>query len=165
MIPIIFLLAVFLVLVWLRVIQESRRLRDFEIRFNLLEQRLANVQRRLNDLRDVSKSAPGAAPPEQPMPAEAALSEKQPVVEITAPAAPPPKIERQPVPVAKTVPRETPPAEPPFIPPPVTPPPSWKLPKLDWESLVGVKLSLGLRGWRCCWPPCFFSDTRLIRAG
>jgi hypothetical protein len=136
-------LAVFLFFLWLKAKKNSGRLRDYEIRFNLLEQQLADFERTLKDLRAASKPAQEAEPA-KPLAAEAAPSEK-PSAKIAKLAAPRPKMEPQTAPAAKKPAPEVPPAKPPLAPPPM-PPRSWRLPEFDWESLVGVKLFSWIAG-------------------
>ena len=123
--------------------------------FHALEQQLEGLERKLKELRTAPKPAQEAIPvkPAPPMPSPA---EAQPATKPSAVPWPPPKIEAPPVPVAEVLParlppltpprREAPPATPPFTPPPAPLLPSWKMPKFDWENLVGVKLFSWIAG-------------------
>ena len=146
MLPVILFLAVLVIYVWAR------------HRFDVLEQKLLKLQYRLRDLQAQQKPAP-AAEPAKPAPAPPPMQE-QPSEKVAAVSPPPPKMEAPPISAAPTAHREAPPmaaapalpereaapAEPPFIPPPSPPRPSWKMPKFDWESLVGVKLFSWIAG-------------------
>jgi hypothetical protein len=125
-------------------------------RFKTLELHLEGLERKLKEVRTALKPAqeaiPGKPAPPIPSPAEA-----QPATKPSAVHWPPPKIETPPVQVAETSPREAPPsltpphreappARSPFTPPPAPLLPSWKMPKFDWENLVGVKLFSWIAG-------------------
>jgi uncharacterized membrane protein len=143
---IIVFLAVLLGFLWVKTILNSQRLRDFETRIDLLGRRLVVLEKNLSEMRSASAPAPEAAP-SKPAAAEPAPAAKVPAPPATAPAAPPPpQMQPQPIPAAATISREAPLPKPPFIPPPVTPSPSWKMPKFDWESIVGVKLFSWIAG-------------------
>jgi uncharacterized membrane protein len=125
-------------------------------RFYTLEQRLEGLERKLKEVRTAPKPAQESIPvkpaPSMPSPAEA-----QPATMPPAVPWPPPRIEAPPVPVADTsspeasplhtpTRSEAPPVAPPFTPPPSPLLPSWKMPKFDWENLVGVKLFSWIAG-------------------
>jgi hypothetical protein len=136
---------ILLIVLWVKVYKDSRRQGDLTTRFNLLEQRLSAIERNLHDLKAIPQQPPEAAPA-KPETVKTAPEEVRPVVKV--PTQPPlaPKIEAPPVPVPQAAPRPTPPPGPPAIQPPIVPFPSWKLPKFDWESLVGVKLFSWIAG-------------------
>ncbi len=157
MITAILLLAVLVILVKLH--QNSQRMRDWDTRFGLMERRMDFMERLLQDLRAAPKP-----------PAEPAVTQKAPETKAPATDAVPPRMqpqaEVQPVAAAKAPLPAAPPAKPPVAPPavkqppispppvarpPVAPPPAppstpWKLPQFDWESLVGVKLFSWIAG-------------------
>ena len=125
-------------------------------RFNALERHLEGLERKLKELRTAPKPAQEAIPvkPAPPIPAPA---EAQPAAKPPAVPWPPPKIEAPPIlladdspreasPPPRLPPRESPPPTPPFTPPPAPVLPSWKIPKFDWENLVGVKLFSWIAG-------------------
>ncbi|MBN1570696.1 MAG: DUF2339 domain-containing protein [Acidobacteria bacterium] len=132
-----------------KIYRSSRRLNDFDTRFGLLERQLHYLEQKLNEIHSVPKppQEPAAARPAQAEPAPAV---KPPAVKPVAPMPPPRKVEVQPAPAVQAAPSETPPPKP-YIPPPPgppspPPPPAWKMPKFDWESLVGVKLFSWIAG-------------------
>jgi len=151
MITTILFLAVLVILVKLH--QYSRRMQDFDTRFSLMERRLDILERVLQDMRAAPKPHSEPAPP----PTAAAP---------TPPPTPKPQAEAQPAAAAKAPPPVAPPTKPPVTPPvavqtpvspvpvsrpPVVPPsppqfPSWRLPKFDWESIVGVQLFSWIAG-------------------
>jgi hypothetical protein len=132
----------------IKVYQNSRRLDDFDTRFDLMAQRLDNQGRILDGLKASPK------PQQEPAPAKPAVFPPEP---DTAPRLwPPPKIEDRPITGETGLPTQPPSEQLPKMkipnpPPPVTPPPApaaprWKLPTFDWESLVGVKLFSWIAG-------------------
>ena len=151
MIYTILFLAVIVLII--KVYQNSRRLHDFDVRFNLLQRDLSILEQKLKDLSGATKPSPvtAEAKPVSPTPAPAkpAPQEKPPAVVTALPSTPPPKIEPSPAPKEKIATPQPPLPKPPVAPPPppyVPPPPSWKMPKFDWESLVGVKLFSWIAG-------------------
>ena len=114
-------------------------------RFHALEQHLEILEHRLKDLLAGPKPPPQAVPV-KPAPPTPMSAETQPGIRPADVPWPPPKIEAPPVPAVKVSPREAPPATPPFMPPPAPLLPSWKMPKFDWENLVGVKLFSWIAG-------------------
>jgi hypothetical protein len=128
----------------------SRRLDDVYTRFNLLERQLQYLEQKVNNLSSLTRAPQETAAakpvPAESAPAEPAPPEKPPVVEPAAPLWPPPKIEPRPIPAAESVTPEAPPKKPPVSPPPAPSSPPWKMPKFDWESLVGVKLFSWIAG-------------------
>ncbi len=149
-------IALFCVFLRFKVNELTARLNAIEKHLDLLKKQLAHFEQKLSDLSREFKAAPEPAPA-KPVAAEPAPVQKQPVGEQIPPTAPQPKIEPQPVRIPEP-PREVPsdaplppaapktPAPPGAPPPPSIPPPAWKLPKLDWESLVGVKLFSWIAG-------------------
>jgi uncharacterized membrane protein len=137
--------AILLIILWVKVHNSSRRQGDLTTRFILLEQRLSAIEGKLQNLQGAPKKPPeddpAKAEPVKPPSAEVHPADKVPT---TPPSAP--KVETPPVPATQTAPRQTPPPRPSSIPPPVMQPAPWKLPKLDWESLVGVKLFSWIAG-------------------
>jgi len=150
MITAILFLAVVVILVKLH--QYSRRMRDFDTRFGLLERRLDFLERVLQDMRTASKPHPEPAPPPAAPaptvpPAPKPQAEVAPAaVKVPPPAAPPTKLPVTPPVVVQPPVSAAPVSRPPVVPPPVPPSPSWKLPKFDWESLVGVQLFSWIAG-------------------
>jgi hypothetical protein len=143
---IVFLAFVLLAVLWSKVSVNSRRLSNFETRFDLLQHRLVTLEKNFSEMRSASAPAPESVP-SKPAVTEPARAPKAQAPLATAPAAPPPpKIQPQPIPAAATVSREVPPSKPSFVPPPISPRPSWKMPKFDWESIVGVKLFSWIAG-------------------
>jgi hypothetical protein len=145
MISAILFLAVVVIL--FKVYKNSNTLHAVEARINILERHLEFLERKLSDLSAVSKRTAEAAPI-KPTAAESAPPKKPPVVIPVPPVTPAPKIEAPPIPVEKTAPPESPPRKPAITPPPPPPPssPQWRLPRFDWESLVGVKLFSWIAG-------------------
>jgi len=115
-------------------------------RFNALERKLERFENTLQWMqaqpKPISEAAPVRPATVTPPPAE--------VQPMTKPVAPPPaipKVEPPPVAVASPPPQAPMPAARPTVAPPPQPKPaatppsqSWKMPKFDWENLVGVKL-------------------------
>jgi uncharacterized membrane protein len=171
MIAVLLVLVVFLVILWAKVYQNSRRFGILENRINLFEKKMAELAHTVQELRRGSK------PLEEPVLSQPSESTKPAAVEPSVPAIVPssaepttPKIPATPPPVP---PRPTSP--PPVVSRPATPsmtaarsdvsapiapltspkpefqsplpiPSAWKLPKFDWESLVGVKLFSWIAG-------------------
>ncbi len=150
----LFLAILFLSLfLWSKINEFSLHLHDIQQRIDWLRQRLADVEQKLNEMTGGVKPT-DAVPAKPAATAEPARADKLPVDKKVTPPAAPAKEEPQPAPIRPRpvvimdeIPREEPPAKPPSPPPPPpTPPPSWKLPKFDWESLVGVKLFSWIAG-------------------
>lgn len=129
-----------------------------KIRFDALEQDMRRLERKLRDLQAQPKPTPEAA--HEAEPATPPPPPEQPVTQEVYEPSPPPQMEVPPIPVEEPPPaeapsvepqvtppeREAPPVSPPVAPPPFIPSPSWKMPKFDWENLVGVKLFSWIAG-------------------
>ncbi len=147
---VLFLLAILVVvvIVWTKVNQHTIRIDIVQKRIDGLEGKTAELARAVQELRA------GAKAPAKPEPKPAAVERPAPVptpakVEAKPPAAPPLPSPPEP-PIRSTPP--TPPS-PPIQATPAprpeespAPKPSWKLPRFDWESLVGVKLFSWIAG-------------------
>lgn len=134
----VLVLAVVLLVLWLRVREFSQRLNQFEERFLLLTRQLAAMQPKPDASRERQES-PAAAVPAPP-----AMPEPPPVAPRPVPA----------MPEAAAPARSSATPESLFPPAPESPRPpsvksiasSWKLPQLDWENFVGVKLFSWIAG-------------------
>lgn len=131
MIILILVLAILLILLWSKVNEHSRILGE---RIDLLEKKMAKLVRELEEPRD------GSRIPIEPADAEPLPTTEPPVPEEPAPATAPPRLEPKPIshPPASAPFPPLPPKEPVFH--PVYRLREWRLPKFDWESIVGVKL-------------------------
>lgn len=149
------LLAILLVCLWMKVNDYSEQLLDLKKSFEGLLRRLEKLEQKVGDLpSEVQKpSTATASAPAHTLTPEIKLSDD---VKTT----PPPFIvESKPLPPAETVQDKTsqphPATPPPIVPTPhtqqprivpKTTPPSRKLPKFDWENIVGVKLFSWIAG-------------------
>jgi hypothetical protein len=143
MIFLILILALAFVFFLWKINELSRRANDFEERINLLRQQLAKLAQQLENLSGKTKPLHETAPVETSL-SQPAHVEGQPVAETIVPPLPP-KPEPKPVPLSEAI---RPIARPPETRthPPAISPPSWKLPRFDWESIVGVKLFSWIAG-------------------
>ncbi|MEJ2108663.1 MAG: DUF2339 domain-containing protein, partial [Acidobacteriota bacterium] len=152
-------LAVLFILFLTKTNEINRQLSVFRRRILTLENRLAELAEKLNKTR-VGDTAPpetaevetkSAAPepkPEKP-PEETVAPVPTPPVhkDVSAAISPKPPEEIPPIPGPETTSgRKAPSSQRPFPKPPTISPSSWKLPKFDWESLVGVKLFSWIAG-------------------
>jgi len=148
----ILLAFVFLFALWMRVRDISSQLSNFGQRVRKIEKHLSDLAEKLNNLRVETTPPQDAAPadsetakpePEEERPPEKEVAAEPPpsIEKEVAPAPPPPAPKEPPPPSApESVPGKIPPASVPTPSPLVAPPRSLKLPKFDWESLIGVKL-------------------------
>jgi len=165
----ILLALLFLFLLWMKVRNITSQVDIFQHRFKAIEKRLSDLNESMNTLRDERSTTKAEAPaepvPAQPAPVEERIPGKEaasapppPVEKETAPA-PPPPVEKEAAPAPPPyVPKKTPPTSRQTVPGEipaarvaspslhVAPTPPWKLPKFDWESLVGVKLFSWIAG-------------------
>jgi uncharacterized membrane protein len=134
----ILFLIIIAIFVWV-----SNRLNSLELRLDKFELQLKRLQFILKPVEEGTAAKP-----------ESVVSQPKEAPPVVQPAAPPmqaPKVEPPPVAVVTPPSPATPPAKPPVTPPPppkppLPPLPSWKMPKFDWENLVGVKLFSWIAG-------------------
>jgi hypothetical protein len=148
----VLILAFLLILLW-------SKARQHALRLDLLERKVVDLNRTVQDLRSKAKPATESVSPE-PLPTAEQRTAEQTIA--TPPRTEPEQVEAPVVPAQSIqAPREIPPAGTPTIAPepspPVSPPKpalvrgqyaarTWKLPHFDWESLVGVKLFSWIAG-------------------
>jgi uncharacterized membrane protein len=148
----VMIIAILLIILWSRIHQHA-------LRIHLLEKKIADLTRTVQDLRSHAKTATGTVAPE-PLPIAEQRTTEQP---IPAPRKIEPEPEEAPAAPVSAIqapnevsPAETPPVAP--APSPLLSPPkpahqpepyvarTRKLPRFDWESLVGVKLFSWIAG-------------------
>ena len=138
---------ILLIILWIKFFQSSRRLRDFETRFILLENQLEAIERKLHV---PPKTEPVKPAVEKPIAGSPQPAVKEPVRASQPPKIepfPPDKIKPPPVPAPQTVSPRKPPVQPSPTISLTSPPSSFRnLPRFDWESLVGVKLFSWIAG-------------------
>jgi uncharacterized membrane protein len=153
------ILAILLFVLWSQVHHNSLQFRVLENRFNLLEKKMADFTRTVQDLSRRPKPIvePALAEPSPPpkaqvvaQPAAAPLRKEVDVLKspITAKPGIQTPIDASPTATPRVEPE---PVLPPSLPQPALQPrgsrtPAWKLPNFDWESLVGVKLFSWIAG-------------------
>ena len=170
MILVMLLLAVFLVILWSKVNQNSLGLRALERRLNQLQRQLADGEHAGKDISMATPAAePLARPPETKdgkppveqrvpatpvqVPPSAALKEPPAAFPPhAAPTLPPPPVVK---PIAQK-PAAVSVASEPALHPPVVHATARELPKFDWESLVGVKLFSWIAGVALLFAAIFF---------